>query len=77
MFGTRMGEKKRTIMEQIHLMPGQDRYVYFQDASGSRKLRYSYCSLRGRMFHCVSGTLEEAQRRCEDWLVTQDRCYRN
>lgn len=34
-------------MEQIHLMPGQDRYVYFQDASGSRKLRYSYCSLRG------------------------------
>ena len=56
MFGTRMGEKERTIMEQIHLMPGQDRYVYFQDASGSRKLRYSYCSLRGRMFHCVSGT---------------------
>lgn len=73
----RKGEKERTIMEQVHLMPGQDRYVYFQDDSGHRKLQYSYCSLRGRMFYCVSCTLEEAQRRCEDWLVTQDRCYRN
>ena len=28
-------------------------------------------------FDCESRSLEEAQRLCEDWLVGQDRCYRN
>ena len=41
------------------------------------KVRYSYCSLKGRLFHCVSRSREEAERLCEDWLVGQDRCYRN
>ena len=26
---------------------------------------------------CESRSLEEAQRLCENWLVGQDRCYRN
>lgn len=41
------------------------------------KVSYSYRSLQGAFFHCVSRSVEEAQSRCEDWLVTQDRCYRN
>lgn len=41
------------------------------------KVRYSYCSLKGRLFRCVSCSREEAERLCEDWLVGQDRCYRN
>ena len=41
------------------------------------EVRYSYCSLKGRLFHCVSCSREEAERLCEDWLVGQDRCYRN
>ena len=38
---------------------------------------YSYCSLNGALFHCVSCSVEEAERLCEDWLVGQDRCYIN
>lgn len=41
------------------------------------EVRYSYCSLKGRLFRCVSCSREEAERLCEDWLVGQDRCYRN
>lgn len=26
---------------------------------------------------CVSRSVEEAERLCEDWLVGQDRCYIN
>ena len=29
------------------------------------------------LFRCVSRSREEAERLCEDWLVGQDRCYRN
>ena len=46
-------------MEQVYLMPGQERCEQVKDANG------------------ISRSVEEAQRRCEDWLVTQDRCYRN
>ena len=49
----------------------------FRDANGVSKIRYSYCSLKGRLFHCVSRSREEAERLCEDWLVGQDRCYRS
>ena len=34
-------------------------------------------SMRGAFFDCESRSLEEAQRLCENWLVGQDRCYRN
>ena len=64
-------------MEQSYLMPGQERWESFRDAIGVSKIRYSYCSLKGRLFHCVSRSREEAERLCEDWLVGQDRCYRN
>lgn len=64
-------------MEQIYLMPGQEHCEQVQDASGVPKVSYSYRSLKGAFFHCISRSVEEAQRRCEDWLVTQDRCYRN
>lgn len=64
-------------MENCFLMPGQERCEVFCDENGVAKVRYAYRSLRGAFFHCVSRTEEEAQRRCEDWLLTQDRCYRN
>ena len=64
-------------MEQSYLMPGQERWESFWDANGVPKVRYSYCSLKGRLFRCVSCSVEEAERLCEDWLVGQDRCYRN
>ena len=48
-----------------------------QDATGLPKVSYTYRSLKGAFFHSISRSVEEAQRRCEDWLVTQDRCYRN
>ena len=49
-------------MEQLFLMPGQERCERFKDANGAP---------------CVSCSREEAERLCEDWLVGQDRCYRN
>lgn len=49
----------------------------FKDANGVPKVRYSYCSLNGALFRCVSRSVEEAERLCEDWLVGQDRCYIN
>lgn len=64
-------------MEQCYLMPGQERCEKIKDANGVPKVSYSYRSLQGAFFHCVSRSVEEAQSRCEDWLVTQDRCYRN
>ena len=64
-------------MEQLYLMSGQERCEKFRDPNGVPKVRYSYCSLHGALFHCVSRSVEEAQRLCEDWLVGQDRCYRN
>lgn len=51
-------------MEQCYLMPGQERCERFKDANGA-------------FFDCESRSLEEAQHLCEDWLVGQDRCYRN
>ena len=56
-------------MEQLYLMPGQERCEKFRDGNGVPKV--------GALFHCVSRSVEEAQRLCEDWLVGQDRCYRN
>lgn len=64
-------------MEQLYLMPGEERYTKFQDENGVPKVRYTYCSLHGRLFNCTCKTMDEAQRLCEDWLVTQDRCYIN
>ena len=56
-------------MEPFYLMPGQERCEQFKDANGVPKVRYSYCSLNGALFHCVSRSVEEAERLCEDWLV--------
>lgn len=53
-------------MEQSYLMPGQERWESFRDANGVPKVRYSYCSLKGRLFRCVSRSREEAERLCED-----------
>ena len=64
-------------MEQCYLMPGQERCERFKDANGISRVHYSYRSLHGAFFDCESLSLEEAQRLCEDWLVGQDRCYRN
>ena len=63
-------------MEQLFLMPGEERYERFKDGNGVPKVHYSYCSMRGAFFDCESRSLEEAQRLCENWLVGQDRCYR-
>ena len=59
-------------MEQLYLMPGQERCERFKDTNGVPKVRYSYCSLHGALFNCVSRSVEEAQRLCEDWLVAGD-----
>ena len=64
-------------MEQLYLMPGEEHYTKFQDENGVPKIRYTYCSLHGKLFTCVCRSTDEAQRLCEDWLVTQDRCYIN
>lgn len=53
-------------MEQLFLMPGEERYERFKDGNGVSKVHYSYRSMRGAFF-----------RLCENWLVGQDRCYRN
>ena len=64
-------------MEQLYLMPGEERYTKFQDEDGVLRIHYTYCSLHGKLFNCTRRTKDEAQRLCEDWLVTQDRCYIN
>ena len=60
-------------MEQLYLMPGEERYTKFRDENGVPKIRYTYCSLHGKLFNCVCRSTDEAQRLCEDWLVTQVR----
>ena len=49
-------------MEPFYLMPGQERCEQFKDANGVPKVRYSYCSLNGALFRCVSRSVEEAER---------------
>ena len=56
-------------MEQCYLMPGQERCEKIKDANGVPKVSYSYRSLQGAFFHCVSRSVEEAQSRCEDIAV--------
>lgn len=64
-------------VDTISLFPGEERCVNFRDADGIPKVRYTYCSLHGRLFNCTCRSKDEAQRLCEDWLVTQDRGYIN
>ena len=64
-------------MDSIYLLPGEERCVNFRDSDGIPKVHYTYCSLYGRLFNCTYRSKDEAQRLCEDWLVTQDRCYIN
>ena len=49
-------------MDTIYLLPGEERCVDFRDANGVPKVRYTYCSFRGRLFNCTCCTKEEAQR---------------
>ena len=53
-------------MEQLYLMPGDERYTKFQDENGVPKVRYTYCSLHGKLFNCTCRTKDEAQQLCED-----------
>lgn len=64
-------------MEQLYLMPGEEHYTKFQDENGVPKVHYTYCALHGKLFNCTCHSKDEAQRLCEDWLVTLDRCYIN
>lgn len=59
-------KKGEWTMEQLFLMPGQERCERFKDANGTPRVHYSYCSMRGAFFDCESRSLEEAQRLCED-----------
>ena len=56
-------------MEQLFLMPGEERCERFKDGNGIPRVHYSYRSMHGAFFDCESRSLEEAQRLCEDWLV--------
>lgn len=64
-------------MERAFLMPGEERWRPFKDQNGVSKGNYTYCSLHGSLFSCTCRDLDEAKHLCEDWLVGQDRCYRN
>ena len=74
---TQMKNKGALNVDTISLLPGEERCVNFKDADGIPKVHYTYCSLHGRLFNCTCRSMDEAQRLCEDWLVTQDRCYIN
>ena len=69
--------KELLYVDSISLFPGEERCISFRDADGVPKVRYTYCSLHGRLFNCTCRSKDEAQRLCEDWLVTQDRGYIN
>ena len=47
-------------MEQLYLLPGEERYTKFQDENGVPKVRYTYCSLHGKLFNCVCRSKDEA-----------------
>lgn len=64
-------------MDSNYLLSGEECCVNFRDSDGIPKVYYTYCSLHGRFFNCTCRSKDEAQRLCEDWLVTQDRCYIN
>ena len=74
---TQKRTKELLNVDSIYLLPGEERCVDYKDADGIPKVRYTYCSLHGRLFNCTCRSRDEAQRLCEDWLVTQDRCYIN
>ena len=62
-------------MEQLFLMPGEERYERFKDGNGVPKVHYSYRSMRGAFFDCESRSLEEAQRLCENWLAKRQGVF--
>ena len=55
-------------MEPFYLMPGQERCEQFKDANGVSNVRYAYGARNGAPCRCVSRSVEEAERLCEDWL---------
>ena len=67
--GTMLSDARTLLLEIFTVGTG--------DANGVPRVHYSYRSLHGAFFDCESRSLEEAQHLCEDWLVGQDRCYRN
>ena len=64
-------------MEQLFLMPGEERYERFKDGNGVPKVHYSYCSMRGAFFDCESRSLEEAQRLCDKLAVIVEQMQRS
>jgi hypothetical protein len=64
-------------MDTAFLMPGQERCTPIRNTDGQARIAYSYCSQQGRIFSCVCRSLDEAQSLCEDWLLRQDRNWRN
>ena len=60
-------------MEIAYLLPGQERCTPVAGEAGSTRIAYAYRSERGNMFSCICKSMEEAQERCEDWLLRQER----
>ena len=46
-------------MEQLFLMPGEERCERFKDGNGIPRVHYSYRSMHGAFFDCESRSLEE------------------
>ena len=44
-------------MEQLFLMPGEERYERFKDGNGIPRVHYSYRSMHGAFFDCESRSL--------------------
>ena len=57
-------------MEQLYLMPGEERYTKFRDENGVPKIRYTYCSLHGKLFNCVCRSTDEGVRILGDFRLS-------
>ena len=58
-------------MEQLYLMPGEERYTKFRDENGVPKIRYTYCSLHGKLFNCVCRSTDQNffnPGSCDKWI---------
>jgi hypothetical protein len=64
-------------MESAYLLPGEEVCLPICNQDGEARLAYAYCSQQGQVFSCVCRNMDEAQSLCEDWLLRQDRNWRN
>ncbi len=55
---------------------GQERYEHYRNGNGFDRLQYDFRTNDDRLFSCIAKTLEDARKRRDAWLASEERMDR-